>query len=350
MSTALPAQRNHEPPAPAWDFYISYAREDGPAVAMPLKEELERRNFRVWIDESQMRVGDRIPSEIDRGLRSSRFAVVVFSPTYPEKRWTLYELDAIVAKEMASGVKRVLPVLHGMDEEALAELRPTLASHKTVRTDTGIAAVADALVHAVASDAAPAAEPRQAFLMHVGAPGSIDVDYTLRRRRTMAEVLKKLPPRSHEWDYFYGDAELNRAFPDRTFNGWGVPARAAFSFDRTEVGDLVLFAPTAGARGAVTHAAIVKAKCPYRCQAASRVLWPRSPDFEVYPLLFFFDAEEGVRGWGDFTRDLGIRPGWNPHGWYRKNVTEKFDRFGGPGGYLRFLRDECGFRPVEGVG
>ncbi len=36
------------------------------------------------------------------------------------------------------------------------------------------------------------------FLMHIGSPGNIDVEFTIKKKRTRAEMLGSLPPGSPE--------------------------------------------------------------------------------------------------------------------------------------------------------
>jgi hypothetical protein len=185
----------------------------------------------------------------------------------------------------------------------------------------------------------------QAFLMHVGHPGNIDIAFTVTRERRVSELMDALPDTAAEKSFSASDPILHGAFPDGKFHCWGIPGNAEPRFRQTEVGDLVLFAPQIGIHdGGIHHLGIVRAKCPVRALAASQILWPETPHDRLYPLLFFFRTESGVRGWYDFLADLGYKENWNPLGWYRHIADSRFSRWGGPEGYLRFLRDECGFR------
>jgi hypothetical protein len=77
------------------------------------------------------------------------------------------------------------------------------------------------------------------FIMHVGHTNKIDIADTMKRRRTVTEVLGKLPENAPERPYFESDTAFNRAFPDGGFHCWGIPPLARPSFDETEIGDLV---------------------------------------------------------------------------------------------------------------
>jgi hypothetical protein len=187
----------------------------------------------------------------------------------------------------------------------------------------------------------------QVFLMHIGHPGHIDIDYTVTEKRAATELLENLPVDAPERTFFEGEGFFHQAFPTGQFNCWGVPPRAAPSFERTSVGDLVLIVPWIGVHdGGIRQLGIVKAKCPMEARFASPILWPNTPYDRLYPWLIFFDTEVGRRDWYDFLQDVGYDDSWNPRGWYRRIKSERFRRWGGPEHYLQFLRNECSFSPL----
>jgi hypothetical protein len=185
----------------------------------------------------------------------------------------------------------------------------------------------------------------QAFIQHVGSPGNVDVPYTIGAQRSIAEMLRLLPASAPERKYFQSDPMLKAAFPNGSFNCWGVPPGAQSRFAETNIGDLILVLPRAGMNGALEHVGLVLAKCPLDAWNASRILWPATASRGLlYPHIFFFDSESGFRYWSDFVSDLSFDENWNPKGWYRRVADWRFDRWGGPQGYLQFLRRNCGFK------
>jgi len=186
------------------------------------------------------------------------------------------------------------------------------------------------------------------FIMHVGHPGNVDIDWTVTRYRTFDEVLSKLPADAPERPYFETDPELHKAFPDGRFNCWGVPSNAEPSFRKTRVGDLVLMIPLIGIHdGGIHQLGVVEATCPVRAYHASRILWPETPHDRLFPFLFFFHTEVGYRGWFEFLEDMSIASNWDPSGWYRPIADSRFARWGGASGYLTFLREKHGFAPLQ---
>lgn len=122
-------------PTREYDLFLSYAHEDQ-AFARPLADALERQGVRVWFDETVMRVGDSLRESIDRGLARSRFGVVVFSHSFFAKRWTNYELNGLVTREM-NGRKVILPVWHPtLTFDDLVRYSPSLADKKALQAST----------------------------------------------------------------------------------------------------------------------------------------------------------------------------------------------------------------------
>lgn len=186
----------------------------------------------------------------------------------------------------------------------------------------------------------------QIFIMHIGHPGNVDVRYTVSRRRHISEIFGHLPNSAPEKEFFAEGSALYEEFPSGEFNCWGVPSRAEPAFVKTQIGDLVLIVPSVGVHreAGVKYLGQVKALCPFKCDIASQILWPATPNDRLFPFIFFFDTEVGHRGWFEFLEDLGISERWHPRGYYRRLNSERFNRWGGPAGYLDFLRSKCGFK------
>jgi 5-methylcytosine-specific restriction protein A len=145
------------------------------------------------------------------------------------------------------------------------------------------------------------------FLMHVGSHNSIDLAFTVSKTRTIAELIQKLPRNCPERPFFESQI-LQNAFATGSFNCWGIPEKAAPSFEKTQPGDLVLFFPEIGAKGGMEYMGVVKCTCPVRCYEASRILWPETPNERLFPWLFFFDTEKVEVSWNQFLTDVAYQP------------------------------------------
>ncbi len=143
-TTSMPLQRiveNVAAVAPAsaavdkaYDVFICHATEDKDAIVRDLAHALRDRGLEVWYDEFELKIGDNLRRKIDAGLTSSRFGVVVLSPSFFAKEWSQYELDGLVVREMAGEQQIILPLWHEISEAEVRAQSPSLAMKLAVRT------------------------------------------------------------------------------------------------------------------------------------------------------------------------------------------------------------------------
>jgi len=118
-----------------YDIFISHASEDKDSFVRTLADQLGKIGCKLWYDEFSLRVGDSLSRSIDRGLARSCFGIVVLSPHFLSKRWPEYELRGLITREIA-GKSAILPILHGVDIQELADYSPPLADKVSLNTKT----------------------------------------------------------------------------------------------------------------------------------------------------------------------------------------------------------------------
>ena len=162
-----------------YDLFICHAFEDKTAVVRPLAEALVGCDLAVWYDEYALSIGDSLRQSIDRGLKESRFGVVVLSPAFFAKQWTQYELDGIVNREIIARQRMLLPVWHNVTAEEVASHSPALAGRFAARTGDGIDAVVDAILKVARPRASPLVVARKELLEWGLTPPVIQNEYWL---------------------------------------------------------------------------------------------------------------------------------------------------------------------------
>jgi len=171
--------------AQQWDAFVCHASEDKEDFVRPLAEELKSKGLRVWYDEFTLQVGDSLRRAIDRGLRDSRFGVVVLSPAFFAKDWTQRELDGLVAKEV-KGRKVILPVWHKLGAEDVRKCSLLLADRVAARSEEGMEAVVNKLLGAMeAGD-------------HTDSPPTQPTPYAGEKSRVALEETLKPPTRKKD--------------------------------------------------------------------------------------------------------------------------------------------------------
>lgn len=109
-----------------YDVFISHASEDKDDVVRQLAISLREKGIKVWYDEFELKIGDRLRRKIDEGLSKSKFGIVVISRYFIQKGWTNYELDGLITKAI-SGQQILLPIWHNITKQEVIDYSPSLA-------------------------------------------------------------------------------------------------------------------------------------------------------------------------------------------------------------------------------
>lgn len=117
-----------------YDLFISHATEDKDPFVRPLALALQALGVVLWYDEFSLLLGDSLSGSIDEGLASSRFGLVVISPSFLQKAWPEYELRGLIAREVDEG-RVILPVWHGVTKKQVLDFSPPLADKMALKTD-----------------------------------------------------------------------------------------------------------------------------------------------------------------------------------------------------------------------
>jgi hypothetical protein len=149
-----------------YDAFISHAVEDKIPIANELCARLEQAGLRVWYSGKELGIGDSIEKTIERGLNRSRYGIVVLSPTYLAKNWTIREFYTLLAKEIEDR-KVILPVLYNVTPDDLKERDLHMADRFAVNADLGLEYVVDRLVREIRKP--ELRKPRKAWLSGVWA-------------------------------------------------------------------------------------------------------------------------------------------------------------------------------------
>jgi hypothetical protein len=149
--------------------FISHASEDKADFVRPLATALRERGVRVWYDEFSLRPGDSLRASIDKGLAEAAFGLVVLSPAFFLKNWTLWELNGLVQRHVNSQEGIIIPIWHTVDAAEVRSFSPPLADIVAINSTAGLAAVARAvaeLVHPPSGSLVPVEAELEGVLRH----------------------------------------------------------------------------------------------------------------------------------------------------------------------------------------
>jgi hypothetical protein len=76
-----------------YDVFLSYAHSDRGRVLV-LRDAIEARGLRVWLDDTTIDTFESISGAIERGVARSKALVAFYSQAYPTRRACQWELTA----------------------------------------------------------------------------------------------------------------------------------------------------------------------------------------------------------------------------------------------------------------
>lgn len=134
-----------------WDVFICYASEDRDAVVRPLALTLTNLGLRVWYDEMELQVGDRLHPKIQEGLAKCRYGIVVLSSSFFAKRYPQFELEGLIQRE-TSEEDLILPLWRNIDATEISQNAPSLAGRFAVKWEDGLHTVATRLLQVISPE------------------------------------------------------------------------------------------------------------------------------------------------------------------------------------------------------
>lgn len=98
--------------------FISYAHSDA-VMVHALAKRLEAEQVSFWLDDNEVKAGDKVRTVLSGGIESNCVFLVVLSPASVSSNWVAYELEQALIGA-AAGSHVVVPVLaHGMTPDAI---------------------------------------------------------------------------------------------------------------------------------------------------------------------------------------------------------------------------------------
>lgn len=133
--TKHPAPMSQRQGERAPHLFICHASEDKEGFVRGFAEALSSAGFTVWYDEYALKLGDSLRRAIDKGLVDCKAGIVVLSHAFFNKQWPQYELDGLLAQEINSQKKVILPIWHGVSHDHVMRYSPALADRVAARSD-----------------------------------------------------------------------------------------------------------------------------------------------------------------------------------------------------------------------
>jgi hypothetical protein len=129
-----------------YDVFISHASEDKESFVRPLARKLINQNVSVWYDEFTLLPGDSLCKSIDIGLSQSRYGIVIISKAFFDKKWTNWEIDGLVQRQLFQNEKVIIPIWLDVSLEDVVEYSLPLSNIIAIIANKGMQHVIDQLM------------------------------------------------------------------------------------------------------------------------------------------------------------------------------------------------------------
>ena len=117
-----------------YDVFISHANKDKIEYVDSLRTEINKLGINVFYDTDVLSWGDNWKKKILDGTAKSEFAIIIISKNFFGREWTERELKEFLERQNNSGQKIILPLLHDITFDELAEQYPSLSEIQCIKT------------------------------------------------------------------------------------------------------------------------------------------------------------------------------------------------------------------------
>jgi hypothetical protein len=105
-----------------FDIFLSYKSDDSEWVEQ-LRDSLQKRGVRVWLDRDQIRPGDIFAAALEKGLETSRAVALVVTPESVSSGWVKEEYYRALSLTKKSGLQLIPVLLRDAELPAFLESR-----------------------------------------------------------------------------------------------------------------------------------------------------------------------------------------------------------------------------------
>ncbi|XP_059657716.1 disease resistance protein RPV1-like [Cornus florida] len=112
ITHTFPMDTQNSPPAAGWDYevFLSFRGDD----TRKTYNNLVDAGIRTFRDDNELRIGEKIGSDLLKAKQHSKISIPVFSKDYASSKWCLLELTEMVECKRASG-QMILPIFYDVE-------------------------------------------------------------------------------------------------------------------------------------------------------------------------------------------------------------------------------------------
>jgi hypothetical protein len=92
------------------NFFLSHSTNDKNFVER-LAKDLVKRDYRVWFDKWEIKIGDNIVQKINSGISESDYLALIISKSSVESDWVITEWTSVAITAITEKKAKIFPIL-----------------------------------------------------------------------------------------------------------------------------------------------------------------------------------------------------------------------------------------------
>ena len=94
-------------------FFLCFSGQDRLTIVQSILYHFQKFGIKIWYDNHEYILGDNKVDKYTLGIEESKYAVIVFSPAFPQSPGALEELD-VIKKRFDAGCIHVFPIFYNL--------------------------------------------------------------------------------------------------------------------------------------------------------------------------------------------------------------------------------------------
>lgn len=128
-----------------YDAFLSYATEDI-GIAEKIYRKLTKKGKIIWFYKKNVKPGDTVVLNIDKGIRKSKYGILLLSKNYFNKNWPKKEFSALLKKSTDSGEDIIIPLYYGVDNAFVSNKSSFLSDIDSILIDGNLEDVIERII------------------------------------------------------------------------------------------------------------------------------------------------------------------------------------------------------------
>lgn len=136
-----------------YDAFVSHSVADKVGISNDLCRKLEELGLNIWYSGKNLETARSLEEQVDEAIACSRCGIVIFSPSYLERDWTMSEFYRLWARDGKTKPPTVvIPVFYKITAAEVASRNLLIADRYGVNADSNVDSIARRIKEAITKE------------------------------------------------------------------------------------------------------------------------------------------------------------------------------------------------------